>query len=455
MLIRFSVQNYRSFESEVVFSMIPGRMKKHSHHLLRDNNKSGIDVLKTALLYGANASGKSNLIKSLEFMRALVIERLSPNQPIPIQQFSLGHKKKKQPSRFEIEFKIANQAYAYGFTVDASQIHEEWLYLMNASSEKSLFERKTDEMGKAIVNFPNPQLLATNDEAFRQFIAKSTRNNQLYLSISVEQNLEEFESIYTWFAHALSIVFPESEPKGAKLFVEDETDYVKALSQFLQAMNTGISKVITKKIDINSATLPAELRTQLVHSNLYMDISRKTRSFTISGTGGGKYFLYYSNETNALELFSLQTVHETKDGREITFDFFEESDGTKRIIDLFPILYSSENQVFVIDEIERSLHPNLVRRFLELFLNSPSKGQLIVSTHESTLLDLDLLRRDEIWFLEKSPQNESVLYSLEEFAPRADLDIRRGYLNGRFGAIPILGSSLSFQEEKEETAIAS
>ncbi len=433
MLIRFAVQNFRSFYEEAVFSMLPGRMQKHAHHIISAEGAQGIDVLRTGLLYGANASGKSNLIKAMDFARDFILDGTKPKQRIRVEPFRLKKEAWQQPSRFEFEFVSNGQAYAYGFVVDRHRVHEEWLYLMDKQKEVALFERTADSETQAVISFPNPKLLPTQDEQFLQFVARSTRPNQLFLTKSTEDNLPDFAPVFDWFNENLIILFPDSQITNFPGFVQNDKGARDSLSKFLTAMNTGIVAVTLDRVDKSHIPFPTD--------ELF-DKLEPQDSIIVDVPPEGIRYIAGLDEKGQPEVYSLGAVHHLGNGGEVTFDVFEESDGTQRLFDLFPVLHSAEPGVFVIDELERSLHPNLVRRFIEWFLESDSKSQLIVSTHESTLLDLELLRRDEIWFVEKSPAGSSTLYSLEEFKPRADLDIRRGYLHGRFGAIPVLGSSL-------------
>ncbi len=438
MLIRFTVENFRSFYEEAVLSMIPGRMQKHPNHVVSGNGSKGIDVLRTGLLYGANASGKSNLIRAMDFAQKLIVDGTKPKQRIPVEPFRLSEEALQKPSRFEFEFISQGQAYAYGFVVDSRCVHEEWLFLMDKQKEQPLFERVTNEEMKTNVSFPNLNLLKNPDEQFLQFVARSTRPNQLFLTKSVEDNLDYYFSVSDWFSTTLTIIFPESKAKGIQSIIGSNDEVRKSLSDFLDIMNTGIDGVSLDQVKVETIKFPAKNDVDNILTEL-----QQNSAVVFDIPNGGRY-LAQLNEQGQQNFYSLGTIRRLDDN-EVRFEMFEESDGTQRLVDLFPVVYMDVSRVFIIDELERSLHPNLVRRFIKLFLENTSGSQLIVSTHESTLLDLDLVRRDEIWFVEKRPSGSSALYSLEEFKPRADLDIRRGYLQGRFGAIPVLGSSLDLE----------
>lgn len=449
MLIRFTVENFRSFNEEVVFSMLPGRAQKHSDHIISGKG-NGTDVLSLALLYGANASGKSNLVRAMDFARHFIIQGTRPKQAIPVETFRLDKSCANRPSRFEFEFIVDDKAYAYGFEAGRQRVAEEWLYEIDAKRDQLLFERRTDDQAITRATFGDKVKTDANDGQFLDFVTRGTRPNQLFLTTAAENNIHAFEPAFEWFRSTLSIIFPRSRAIGIEIRVHEDQEFSQALAVFLKGMGTGVDEVYTQPIDPESIDLPLELiSADLDADYAYPDeTAAKTeeRMVVVNGPKGERYLLR-RDETGALETNSLSTRRRIN-GDAVTFDIFEESDGTQRLVDLFPILHSAKPKVFVIDELERSLHPNLARRFIQNFLGSKPHSQIIVTTHESTLLDLNLLRRDEIWFVEKSPEGASSLYSLEEFKPRHDLDIRKGYLHGRFGAIPVFGSSLYAEMER-------
>ena len=443
MLIRFTAENFRSINEEIVLSLIPGRMQKHGDHVALTDQE--IKVLRLALLYGPNASGKSNVVRAMDFARRLIVEGLPAKREIPVEPFLLDKGRPSQPSRFEFEFNAGIHTYAYGFVLDRQRVYEEWLYLVKLHDETPLFERKTDDNDVTHANFGN---IATKDvdPQFLRYVARGTRPNQLLLTELIENNVGTFDPPYNWFRNRLQIVFPHSHARGIQLQVHKNQKYSQALAAFLREMHTGIEEVNTRRVEMESIDLPMEMLANNLDAgnNSYETANGASDSeerMVILDSSLGHRYLLARNDTGQIEAHALNTRRFIGD-TPVDFELLNESDGTRRLFDLFPILYGAEDRVFVIDELERSLHPSLVRRFVDIFLESKTRNQLIVTTHESTLLDLELVRRDEIWFVEKSPSGASILYSLEDFKPRHDLDIRRGYLQGRFGAIPIFGSNL-------------
>lgn len=436
MLIRFSVENFRSFSEEVVFSMLPGRMQKHNEHIISFPNH-GIDALRVALLYGANASGKTNLVKAMDFAQDFILEGTRPKQTIPFEPFRLDKTNSLQPSRFEFEFVANQKVYAYGFLVDERRVHEEWLFSVTSKDEYPLFERNTNKKNIVTANFYDNK--SGEDKQFLEFNVRGTRPNQLLLTTLADNNVKSFEPMYEWFRNTLTIIFPHSHANSIQIGVHKDQKFSQELAKFLQEMNTGIDEVCTKPVDPETLDLPMDIIIEKLDQK-DEDLEENMDKIVVLNGPTGRY-LIHRNKGGVIEAHTLGTRRHVE-GNSIDFELFEESDGTQRLFDLFPVLYGTKDRVIVIDELERSLHPNLVRRYIEKFLGTNNTTQLIVTTHESTLLDLTLLRRDEIWFVEKSPSGSSIIYSLEEFKPRHDLDVRKGYLQGRFGAIPVFGSSL-------------
>lgn len=444
MLIRFGVQNFRSFEKESLLSMLPGRTQQHTDHILRPS-QTDFELLPMALLYGANASGKSNLVRAMAFARNLIVSGTRPKQLLDAQPFRLRKDPNIVPSRFEFEFIAENTAYAYGFVLDQRQIHEEWLFLIQRDKdvEEAIFERSTGKDGMTCATF-NSKRLEETEEQFLQFVARGTRPNQLLLTELIDKNVGALDSVDRWFRHTLTIIFPESHFAGIEVGIHTDQEFAQGLAHFLRELHTGIDEVRLQEIDIESLPVPGEFL-----DDLTLEFDREQESngelptnalVVLEGPHKQRYMFRRTTDNKTVG-YSLATIRRLGD-QEIAFEISEESDGTQRLLDLFPVLYGLEERVFVVDELERSLHPNLVRRFIQHFLRGSGNNQLIVTSHESTLLDLSLLRRDEIWFVEKSSHGASTLYSLEEFKIRHDLDIRKGYLQGRFGAIPIFGSAL-------------
>ncbi len=438
MLIRFTVSNFMSFNEEVEFSMLTGKSRSHTHHIIGEEKRGGIRALKAGVIYGANASGKSNLVKAMQFARDLVVEGSRLHTHIPVNVFKLSRSCAEKPSKFEFEFVVGKQAYAYGFKLMARKIDSEWLYKISRKGQEKIFERELDEE-HANIDFGNLKFSDKDDAKLVRLLRP--RDNQLFLTLCSEAGVRQFEPLLQWFFR-LTFIFPHSKYKDLGRFVNTNHQLDELLSRFINLFDTGISGVCFEEVEPKHELkeLPDKLLTDI------MENSKKSRATILHGPRGER-LLFGLDEKGEIKLSKLMTKHKiTGPGDdEILFELGEESDGTLRLLDLLPALLVllTLDSIFVIDELHRSLHPEVSYKFMEIFLNNKleTNSQMIVTTHESQLLDLELLRRDEIWFVEKKQNGASHLYSLEEFAPRYDKDIRKGYLKGRFGAIPFVGNT--------------
>lgn len=437
MLIRFSVENFLSFKEETELVMFPGKTRKHPEHIVANGTRGASRILKSAVIYGANASGKSNLIKALAFARKMIVVGRKLKQSIPVKPFRFDSTCAKSPSRFEFEFKHNSRVFIYGFVLDVRKIHEEWLYEVTSTTQKLIFERKTDENNVATIEFSN---IYKADLEFLDFTARGTRPNQLFLTESIERNIQHFEDIFNWFAKVLVIIFPDSRRRGLMIDFMEDREFKESFQGLLQIFDTGIAGIELQEFNFDDESqIPPEIKSDIKENLLN---NAKSQSHIHIDSGRARYLLAKADE-GEIKAMKFMTIHKvTGEERDELLEVRDESDGTQRLFDLIPALMEllSGERVFVIDELDRSLHPHLSYKILELFLNNKQEqsSQLIATTHESNLLDLNLLRRDEIWFIEKNTDGTSTAYSLEEFAPRYDKDIRKGYLLGRFGAIPFL-----------------
>ncbi len=446
MLIRFTVENFLSFKDEVEFSMVAGRQRRHPDHILPRKSKRDLRVLKTAVIYGANASGKSNLIKAMSFAKNLIVQGTRPNQRIATSPFLFDTTTKDLPSKFNFDIRCNKQIYAYGFEVDRRNVQSEWLYeIRPRRSSKMIFERVTDSARQTHVTPGNVPYTPEQDEQFFEFVAKGTRPNQLFLTECIERNVTYFEEVSRWFNEKLVLVFPDTRPAGIEIaFMSDET-FKSQFINLVKRFDLGIENIRLENFEFESETrIPAEVKDQIMQDIQEMSLDPESHAIIQIPALN---ILVLVDENQKIISKKFVTLHiVTGDDKHESLELTEESEGTQRIFEIIPALFELLNdereRVFVIDELDRRLHSMLSYKILELFL-SKSKGtnnQLIVTTHEVGILDLDLLRRDEIWFIEKNNTGASSAYPLEEFHPRYDKDIRKSYLQGRYGAIPLLPS---------------
>ncbi len=446
MLIRFSVENFLSFSERTEFSMLPGKGRIHEHHVVKAVDKNDIPVLKSAIIYGANASGKSNVIKAISFAKKMIINgTTSDGQSLDFKNFRLDKSFWNKPSRIEFEIKQNNKNYAYGFVFDNNQVVEEWLYeIFKLKEDREIFSRKKGSKHH-VFNLEGIKTENQKEKQFLNFTAEGTRKNQLFLTECKVRNVKdnvkgisELLSIYDWFESALSILFPNSKLGGIEFQLKSNESISKVFHEFLDYFNTGVSGIDLVDADIEKIGMPKEVQDKILSklkvNNEIIITSPDQITYALKKEKGGE-----------IKFFRMMTKHIVQGStRPELFEVNEESDGTQRIMDFIPAIIElfKKSNVFIIDEIDRSLHPNLTYDFIDLFLSKSIgvNSQLIVTTHESALLSQKLVRKDEVWFVTKNKEGASCLYSLEEYKVRFDKEIRKDYLLGRYKAIPVFGS---------------
>lgn len=434
MLIRFTVENYLSFNELVEFNLIASEETTNSHHIVKAQSSDDINLLRTSILYGANASGKSNLIKAMCFARNFIVNGVAKNRNINVKHFKLDTSCYHKPSRFEFEFRCQNKQFAYGFSIDKNQIHEEWLFEMGHKIEMPIFER----VGNTIsFNFEHPLFVNLSKEEKQAigYEGRGTRTNLLFLTNCKERNIELFQFLYQWFAENLVIVFTTSRHQALTSLAKLNLEFFNSITDFF---DFGINKIQVEEIDFEfSNEIPSSMKEEIIAEFPYGQNSMQFVSVS------SRNYLVEEKESGGLKASKLTTIRMDEVGNEVVFEMSEESEGTQRLMDFIPMLIGlSKDKVFIIDEIERNLHPLLIRKLFELTLNhdlfKQVPSQLIASTHEVNLLDIkNLFRKDEIWFIEKNQAGESMVYSLAN-ADVDNLNIVDGYLNGKFGAIPFI-----------------
>lgn len=444
MLLRFTVENFMSFKERSELSLAPSLVRRHPNHVIKGlNGRNDISVLKAAMIYGANASGKSNLIKAIKHAQVMVNEGVKSGKKLPYIPYKLSQSSKNAPTRFEFEIKVNKINYAYGFSFDQNIIHEEWLYEINKVKEILVFER-TNSKNEQSIKFGDISFQNNEHEMFLNFTAKGTPENRLFLNECSERNvisemgyIESIVNVLKWFEDHLNIVFPKSKYYGLEMNMQNSSETGEIFSKILKSFDTGINELKLIKIDFDRELvgIPEEIKKQIEE-----DLEPKT-NILVTGPNNTRYQLCMDSKGH-IGAFKLMTSHIDEQGKETLFDIKQESDGTQRLIDIASGLLEifSHEKVYIIDELDRSLHPDITTSIIHAFLNKTANisSQLIVTTHESNLLNQDLVRKDEIWFVEKNKEGASSLYSLEEFQPRFDKNLRRGYLSGRFGAVPML-----------------
>jgi len=444
MIISFSVSNFRSFSSEETLSLIASKRLsgKHEEHTvpIPDSDQS---ALRVGVVYGANGAGKSNLFKALWYVRSVAKNRREKGSGTGREAFRL-HGGPGELSTFDLQFIAAQKVYRFGFKADDERIAEEWLTQVIGKRERVLYERVTDKEGRVTVEAPG--LRGLNEKLDALTTVGGPQNQSFLATVNVTLQASDYGpelgEIIKWFRKGLSLIAPSSSFLRLGHFLASNQECVEFTSSFLRAASTGIDHIEVSKKEITEDEFRSLLPKDLV-AEVLKDVQEEDDGKALIKLDVGNELLVERSPENHYFKISIRSAHAGDDGKCVPFDIDDESDGTKRLLNFMPALDSlrSSECVFVIDEIDRSMHPNLVWELLSFFLGSCSqcKSQLILTTHESNLLDLSLLRRDEIWFAEKDPSSATRLYSLSDYKVRNDLEIRKHYLQGRFGAVPFLG----------------
>jgi AAA15 family ATPase/GTPase len=445
MLIRFTIENFLSFREKQVFSMIPGKGSLKSHH--KSTPVKGVSALKVGVIYGANASGKSNLIKAIDFGKKTVLSGTKPGQPITTSFFKLDKKFLNKPSYIEYEIQHKGKNYAYGFILNAKEIVDEWLFEISKSGETKIFERKNTV--EYDLDFLFKKNNTSKEKQFIEFTAKGTPRNQLFITQIINTNvidnvtdIQDILNVIDWFQNALTVIYPGTKNISKKFELHKDTNLQQVFKEMLEYFDTGIDGIEFKEVDFDKMDIPTEVKED-IKNDLFNEKSEKTSAF-LSNPQDDKYYVISKTDDFNLQAKLLKTKHKVIGGGYELFDLNDESDGTRRIMDIIPLMidFFKGGNVFVVDEIESSLHPNLVKDFFEFILDKCEKtnSQIIVSSHEATLLTQTLLRKDEIWFVVKNREGATQLHSLEDYNVRFDKEIMKDYLLGRFKGVPKLGN---------------
>jgi len=453
MITNFTIKNIFGYKDLNNFSLISGGVRRQSKRLY---NAKDFSVLKFSAIYGANASGKSKIVEALALMKFLTINGfLSRKEDY---YFKLDKQSQKENSYFELEMLINERTYLYGFAYSFSKNRfvSEWLCESKntrANNVSLIFERNVDEKlfeisrtynepkSRNVLKIYKDEFSNSNEKTFLSFLAKKDKMIDGF-KISI------VKEVFDLLNKSINIISPTSAFTPGSYFLKDEK--LTLLSDFLTKFDTGITKIKQVLCPEN------DVRREMNEDNFKKVVSaldsaskekKNAKTALIIRGYDNIYTVKYENGT--INFYKIHFFHENN---ETPFTLQDESGGTIRLIDLAEVILTKENnKIFVIDEIDRCFHPQLTTKFicdyLKLAENEKFMNQLIVTTHESRLLDFEILRRDEIWFVNKK-DGISNLYSLEEFNERFDKKIDKAYLDGRYGGVPIFDSIYPCREEK-------
>lgn len=433
MLIEFSVKNFRSIKERQTLSMVSANGGE-----LRDTNTMGVldgklTLLRSAAVYGPNASGKTNLIKALQTMRRLVLSSAQRQRgdDLRVIPYLFDHAAQEQPCEFEVVFISDGVRYQYGFAATNKQILEEWLFAYPKGRSQTWIDRKFNQSTQKYEWGNTDKLTGT-----KQLWQEATRSNALFLSTAIQLNNTQLQSVFDWFKVKLKIVGLDA--LGPRFTLEQcETSQSKQqIIDILQAADFNIND-----LEIESEADEIEHLLEELPS-----VSRERVAERLKDANNVK-----------VKKFRVRTVHLGSNQERFTIGMNDESDGTQKFFAFAgPWLDVLEKgYVLIVDELNDNLHPKLVKFLVQMFHNpklNQQNAQLIFTTHETSILNQDVFRRDQVWFTEKDEYNATTLYPLSDFSVRKEAEnLEKSYLQGRYGALPYLRDIANIGEDGSES----
>jgi hypothetical protein len=417
MLIKFGVENHRSIATRQELSLVAAPLKDPSAALIT-LPKAQIELLPAALIYGANASGKSNFISAMAYLQGSVKfshQIGSPTGGIARTPFIFDPRFQSEPSKFDIDFALDGVRYQYGFSVNDERYLDEWLFAFPAGKRQVWFVREPER---------DNIYFGKNLKGSTRAIQTLMRKNSLFLSVAAQNAHDQLTPIFRLFADvSFKIGTGSGTLAASQEFREGQCD--GRIIEFLKNADTGIVAHRFEESPKDATTEPFAAELHALIKKHVPDLEKMT--------------------PNLFETKRLSLGHGGPEGRTVFFDLNNESSGTLRLLSLLKTIFSALDRgtVVVIDELDASLHTYLAEDIILLFNNkktNPNGAQLIATTHDTNLLSAKLMRRDQIWFTEKDISGATALYPLTDIRTRNTDNIERGYLEGRFGAVPFRGS---------------
>lgn len=421
MIIQFTVKNFRSIRGEINLQLIKGKgdeLEGKNSFAVEANGASNLELVRSAVIYGANAAGKSNIITALAEMRWMVMHsatKLQLNDKLDVEPFMFDSNNRSEPTEFEVDFVSEGNRYQYGFSATKTRIIEEWLFAYPFGRAQTWFHREYDSVIDDYVWTKDSYLTGA-----KTTWKNATRENSLFLSTAIQLNNSQLKPVFSWFKNILNAVGFNGIDSSYTAQQILENDKKKEILNFLKAGDFDIEDIVVETEEFNLSDLPKDMPDEI------KTIMRE--------------------QLKDAKKLKVKTGHKDSDGSICYLDINDESDGTQRIFSLAaPWIDSLENGLVVfIDELHNSLHPTMVKYLVTLFNNpktNPKNAQLIFTTHETSILTQDVFRRDQVWFCEKDDAQSTSLFSLSDFKVRKGQEnIERNYLSGKYGALPFIKS---------------
>jgi len=415
LLIRFRLENHRSIRDEQELSFVAASLNDSPERVLHTNLPS-VDLLRVIGIYGANASGKSTVLDGLRFMQSAVIDSQRTWEPeggIPRKPFLLDKTKSSEPSLFEVDILLDGIRYTYGFSIDSKIVIEEWLYAYPQGRKQEWFTRDASE--KKVFKFS--RLLTGANKS----IEALTRPNSLFLSAAAQNNHKMLRPIFKWFTSALILgEIDKNVRQHHTVKMLEKSKFRTAILEIIQGADLGISNINVQAVEIP-------------------ELSKKMLNVLFAESPD---MLDKLNKDSTIPQIWL--LHQAKEpGNEIPIPFSDESRGTEALFELAGYIVEAleSGGVLCVDELDTSLHPLLALEIIKIFNDrkrNPHNAQLLFNTHDTNILESGELRRDQIWFTEKDSSGATCLYPLTDYKARKEENLKRGYLQGRYGAVPYI-----------------
>ncbi len=442
MLLDFTVKNWMSFKEEADLKLVATAERQHGSTLAKVPRFRSKKVLPVASIYGGNASGKTNIIRALSCLKNMVTLPVGVDALIPIQPFLLDKKSTAEPTSFDITFMSADIVYRFVVEATAHEITYECLERLNGNgSVVDIYERDIAAEGGEVFSF-NKKLFS--DPAMVEFVFKGTRANQLFLNNAIQQNITELSTVYRWFNSTLELIGVESQAMAFARCCAERDGFIEYASRMLASLDTGIVGLVAESVDPGAIPAIGSLNveiSQLAEDNLLVVVGDRPDDY-------GFDMLIVRRVNGELKVDRMRTEHRCSDGTIVRFELYQESSGTKRLMQLLPMLFDLEQNgseasehVYVVDELDRCLHTMLTSHLIENYLQTcgaATRKQLIFTTHDLLLMDQRLMRRDEMYIAQRDTEGGSELVGLADFIGiRFDKDLIKSYLEGRFGGVPM------------------
>jgi hypothetical protein len=436
MLLRFIAENFRSFKEATEFNTFPSsKSHSHSNHKIECGYAT---ILRLSAIYGANGAGKSNLLQAIRCLRSLVVNGSVKGSDVQDDiSFQFDRTTASQPTEFAAEFCCDGNIYYYHIRFNSQQVLAEELSLSKQTKDLTVFSRT--ERG---ITISGDFSTNTINQPFLDLLGRMLRPDMLLISfmgLLYPEEVKCIASAYQWFGESLEVMIPDRLIGGVPHFLDANPEFAGMIARYIPEFRTGISCLKVQKEVVTEAE--AKSNPELLQAYIAAQKSGKPELYL---NRANNQVCNLVAEGGMVYCKSLVAVHRSVDGQTFELPLSAESDGTRRLIDYMPLIYLilNEKKVFVVDEIERSIHPILIKTIISMLSASEHVlGQLIFTTHESCLLDQSIFRPDEIWFAEKDTEQATTLYPLSDYNIHKTANIENGYLNGRYGGIPFLSNT--------------